>query len=212
MTKADDFKYAKVTTGERAYTLHASKGEPHYLEAHDPIFEMEDALIRDKARAFWPEYLGNQSLYAPAANAASSSSGPAANAAIPPPPLHDPFKRAEAKKTHTFMMEVDHGHLNHKFEAYGTKDEADIFNLYMRNTVDTFLNNWFHDPDRPSVPTEGEIERCVRSIQAKVYQHIQAEAERQKDLRWPNRFDEATGQPRGSLPERYDIASLDGSD
>ena len=206
--KADDFQNAVVKTGERAYTLHAAKGEPHLLEEYIPEAEMDGALMRDAARARMPAAPAANAASSPAANAASSSSGPAANAATLPPPPPDPFRREEAKKVHTFMMEVDHGHLDFKFEEHGFKDDVDIFNLYMRNTVDSFLNNWFHDRQHPSIPTNGEIYRCVRSIQAKVYQHIQAEADRQKDRRWPTRFDET----RGNLQERYDIASADGSD
>ena len=107
--KVDDFTNAKVKTGQRAYTLHASKGEPHLLEEHnEDDFVMEDALMRDKARAFWPE--------APAANAASSSSGPApaANAAtIPPPPSwFDPEQREQMEKSLMCMMSMEHGHLD----------------------------------------------------------------------------------------------------
>ena len=178
---------------------------------------MEDALMRDKARAFWPE--------APAANAASSSSGPApaANAAaIPPPPSwFDPEQREQMEKSHMCMMSMEHGHLDYTFEEYGSKDEGDLFNLYMKSIVDCFPNARFHDRGPVgraasglplSIPTEGETERCARSIQSKVYQHLQAEIDRQKDQRWPNIFDENLGRPRGNLPERYDIASHDGSD
>ena len=67
--KVDDFTNSKVKTKQTAYTLHASKGEPHLLEEHDESNEtMEDTLTRDRARANWPWPWDEK----PAANAAGT--------------------------------------------------------------------------------------------------------------------------------------------
>ena len=237
--KVDDFTNSKVKTEQKAYTLHASKDEPHLLEEHDESnAKMEDALTRDRARAHWPwpwdekltadTYKPNrEERRAIAANAAGSSDdhireAPAANAATnttnitPPPSWFDPEQREKMVNSHMCMMSMDHGHLDYTFEEYGSKDEGDLFNLYMKNIVDSFLNAWFHERGPVGraayglplpTPTEGETERCTRHIQSKVYQHIQAEIDRQKDQRWPNRFDENLGRQRDNLPERFDIHS-----
>ena len=118
------------------------------------------------------------------------------------------------------MMAMDHTNLDRRIKDYQSEDDGKIFSLYMKNIVDSFLNAWFHDraPARAasgvmlSVPSEGETERCARSIQSLVYQHLETEINRQKDERWPNRFDEKLGRPRGNLPEKFDIGSQDGSD
>ena len=104
-------------------------------------------------------------------------------------------------KSHECMMAMDHTHLDHKVKERGHEDDGIVIKLYVENIVDSCMNAWFHDRD-PGLPSEGEIERCTRNMQAMIYQRIQHEVNLQKNTRWPTRFDE-----RGNLPERFDIHS-----
>jgi len=225
--KVDDFARAKTRTKQTAYTLHVTKGEPHLLEEHDVSEEMEDALTRDRARATWP-WQWDEKEAANAAGVGSStdpapinrrmllpvrdpSPPPAANAAPPPPPPSwlDPEQRETMMKSHTCMMTMSHEHLDHRGEEYGDKDDAIRFNLYTQNIVHSCMDAWFNEW-APAVaasgavlptPSEGEIERWTRNMQAKMYQRIQHEVDCQVKARWP------TNDEQGNLPERYNIHS-----
>ena len=191
----------------------------HVLEEHDETsYKMTEYLDRGFTGAA-------EEAITTAANAARSSSdpAPAANAARATPPIlswFDPEHRKKMEECHACMMAQDHTDLDRRIKDWLSEDEGKVFNRNMRNMVDSFLNAWFHDraPARAasgavlSTPTEGETERCARSIQTLVYQTLECEIHRQKNQRWPNRFDESTGRPRGNLPEQYDIGSQDGSD
>ena len=117
--------------------------------------------------------------------------------------------------SHACMMAMDHTHLQYTIKEHGVEDDPIVIKLYMENIVDSCLNAWFHDRDPGraasgvllSTPSEREIERCTRNMQAMIYQRIQHEVDLQKNERWPNRFDENLGRQRGNLPERYDIHS-----
>ena len=101
------------------------------------------------------------------------------------------------------MMEQKHDHLDYCIETDWTEEEMDIYDLNMKNMVDSFLNGWFHHrySGTNTHPTDAEVDRATRSIQAKVYQTIQHEADKERNLRWPK-----------VLPERFDISSAAGSD
>ena len=109
-------------------------------------------------------------------------------------------------KSHACLMTMSHAHLDHKVKECGDKDDAILINLYMQNIVHSCMNAWFHDwapalaasGAELSTPSEGEIERCTRNMQAMIYQRIQHEMDHQKNERWPQ---------RGNLPERFNIHS-----
>ena len=74
--------------------------------------------------------------------------------------------------------------------------------MNMKNMVDNCLEAWFQPEYAGTTPpTDGEVDRATRSIQAKVYQTIQREVDKQKTVRWPR-----------VKPERFDISSAAGSD
>ena len=227
--KVDDFVNAQADPAASAFTLHAREGNTHVLEEHDETsYKMTEFLDRgfagaaEESRTTAANAASSSSDPAPAANAADTTAS-AANAArvIPPPPSwFDSEHRKKMEECHVCMMAQDHTNLDRRIKDWLSEDEGKLFNRYMKNIVDSFLNAWFHDraPARAasgavlSTPTEGETERCTRSIQTLVYQTLECEIHRQKNQRWPNRFDETLGRPRGNLPEKFDIGSQDDSD
>ena len=113
------------------------------------------------------------------------------------------------QKSHTCLMTMNHEHLDQKVKDCGDKDDAILINLYTQNIVHSCMNAWFHDRAPAlaasgavlSTPSEGEIERCTRNMQAKIYQRIQHEVDCQIKARWP------TNDEQGNLPEQYNIHS-----
>ena len=87
------------------------------------------------------------------------------------------------QKSHTCLMTMSHEHLDYKVKECGDKDDAILFNLYTQNIVHSCMDAWFNEW-APAVaasgavlptPSEGEIERWTRNMQAKMYQRIQYE-------------------------------------
>jgi len=79
----------------------------------------------------------------------------------------------------------------------------------MNQLVHDCLETWF-EPEFSGFtpPSDGDVERATRFIQAKVYQTIQREVDKQKDAlrrRWPR-------APTKETPERFDISSTAGDD
>ena len=171
--KADDYIDATAKRGEHAYTLHASAGAPHALEEHD-----EDHM------------------HDPSRNAVELAGKPASSSGFVGPGRN-------AVDAHSYMMDLRYDHLDSGIEMYWTEEEMEIHDQNLKNMVGNCIDAWFNIRTNGNTtrPTEAEQDRATRSIQAKVYQTIQREMEKQKTMRWPS-----------GLLGTYGISSQNGSD
>ena len=171
-------------------TLMSSKGEPHVLEEHDD----EHATSR-----------GLRSVRATEMHAAQAAEDENNRQRYAEQAVEEAAKAASGKYAHTYMMDGKHDHLDYKIDYTWTAEETQKYDLNMNKLVHDCLETWF-EPEYAGYtpPSDGDVERATRFIQAKVYQTIQREVDKQKVVlreRWPR-----------ATPERFDISSTAGDD
>ena len=181
--EVDNYLHASARTSDSCYTLHAKHGEPQELEEHESDWitaakAAERAIMRQQQHA----ELEDQRV----SEAAQAAAG---------------------RYPHTYMMNWNTDYLDGKINDTWTNDEQRKYTVNMNQIVYDCLVTWF-EPETSGYtpPSDGDIERATRHIQAKVYQAIQHEIDIGKEAlraNWPR-------APTKETPERFDISSAAG--
>ena len=110
------------------------------------------------------------------------------------------------------MMNWNTDYLDGKIKDTWNADEQQKYTVNMNQIVHDCLVSWFQ-PEHAGLtpPSDGEIERATRHIQAKVYQAIQHEMNIGKETlraNWPK--SSAPSVVENETPEMFDISSTAG--
>ena len=183
--EVDDYIHASARNSNSCYTLHAIHGEPQSLEEHEHELDWITA-----AKAAEVATMRQQQ-----------------HAELEDQRVTDAAQAAEGRYPHTYMMNWNTDYLDGKINDTWTNDEQQKYMLNMNQIVNDCLVTWF-EPETSGYtpPSDGDVDRATRHIQAKVYQAIQREIDTQKEAlraNWPR-------APTKETPERFDISSAAG--